>query len=78
MEQKQAESGQIFEAAPTMNTDPSTTGNAGFGGDGAAPVAGYDPILISLVRRAMPQLIAYDIVGVQPMTGPSKRCPFSN
>ncbi len=70
-EQKQAETGQLFEAAPTMSTDPSGTGDAGFGGSGAAPVAGYDPILISLVRRAMPQLIAYDIVGVQPMTGPT-------
>lgn len=32
---------------------------------------GFDPILISLVRRAMPNLIAYDICGVQPMTGPT-------
>jgi len=70
-EQQQAETGQIFEAAPTMNTDPGATGDAGFGSAGVAPVAGYDPILISLVRRAMPQLIAYDIVGVQPMTGPT-------
>ncbi len=44
---------------------------------GAAPataVAGmqaYDPVLISLVRRALPNLIAYDVCGVQPMTGPS-------
>lgn len=44
---------------------------------GAAPttaVAGmqaYDPVLISLVRRAMPNLIAYDLCGVQPMTGPT-------
>jgi hypothetical protein len=34
-------------------------------------VKGYDPVLISLVRRAMPNLVAYDIVGVQPMTGPT-------
>jgi len=34
-------------------------------------VANWDPILISLVRRAMPSLIAYDICGVQPMTGPT-------
>lgn len=34
-------------------------------------VAKYDPILISLVRRAMPNLIAYDICGVQPMSGPT-------
>ena len=31
----------------------------------------YDPVLITLVRRAMPNLIAYDIAGVQPMTGPT-------
>ena len=36
-----------------------------------AGVANWDPILISLVRRAMPSLIAYDICGVQPMTGPT-------
>ena len=30
-----------------------------------------DPVLISMVRRAMPQLIAYDICGVQPMSGPT-------
>ncbi len=36
-----------------------------------ANVAGFDPVLISLVRRAMPNLIAYDIAGVQPMTGPT-------
>lgn len=34
-------------------------------------IAGYDPILISLVRRAMPNLMAYDICGVQPMTAPT-------
>ena len=38
---------------------------------GANPMANWDPILISLVRRAMPNLIAYDICGVQPMTGPT-------
>jgi hypothetical protein len=34
-------------------------------------VANWDPILISLVRRSMPNLIAYDIAGVQPMSGPT-------
>lgn len=34
-------------------------------------VSNFDPILISLVRRALPNLIAYDICGVQPMTGPT-------
>lgn len=36
-----------------------------------ANVAKYDPILIAMVRRSMPNLIAYDICGVQPMTGPT-------
>ncbi len=46
----------LQEAAPTNNS----------GG-----VSNWDPILISLVRRAMPQMIAYDVAGVQPMTGPT-------
>ena len=48
----------MSEAAPTNSTDASYIQN-------------WDPILISLVRRAMPNLIAYDIAGVQPMTGPT-------
>ena len=36
-----------------------------------ASIDNWDPVLISLVRRAMPNLIAYDICGVQPMTGPT-------
>jgi len=36
-----------------------------------AAVQNFDPILISLVRRALPNLIAYDVAGVQPMTGPT-------
>ena len=40
-------------------------------GNAAGNLAGYDPILISLVRRSMPNLIAYDIAGVQPMTAPT-------
>ena len=47
----------MTEAAPTNAT-----------GSG---ISNWDPILISLVRRAMPNLIAYDIAGVQPMTGPT-------
>ena len=49
--------GFLSEAAPTNAT--------------GAAVDNWDPILISLVRRAMPNLIAYDIAGVQPMTGPT-------
>jgi len=38
---------------------------------GNSSVANWDPVLISLVRRAMPNMVAYDICGVQPMTGPT-------
>ena len=60
--------GMMTEAAPT-----NSAGTGGFGGGATAtgPVAGFDPILISLVRRSLPNLIAYDICGVQPMTGPT-------
>lgn len=46
-------------------------GATGFGGDGNPQMAGYDPVLINLVRRAMPQLIAFDVCGVQPMSQPT-------
>ena len=38
---------------------------------GNSSVSNWDPVLISLVRRAMPNMMAYDICGVQPMTGPT-------
>ena len=57
--------GLLSESGPTnvMGASSSTAG------DGAVDI--YDPVLISLVRRAMPNLVAYDICGVQPMTGPT-------
>ena len=61
----------LSEAPPTTNTDPSSTGNPGFSGSAASPVAGFDPVLISLIRRSMPNLVAYDLAGVQPMNGPT-------
>jgi hypothetical protein len=64
----QKDAGILNETAPT-----NSAGTGGFGGGATAagPVAGFDPILISLVRRSLPNLIAYDICGVQPMTGPT-------
>ena len=59
----------LLSEAPT--NDVGTTGGFTGGSAPAGPGAGYDPILISLVRRAVPNLIAYDICGVQPMTGPT-------
>jgi hypothetical protein len=52
------DSRMLSEAAPTNSV-------------ASGGVSNYDPILISLVRRALPNLIAYDVCGVQPMTGPT-------
>jgi hypothetical protein len=58
-EKAMAEEGRMLnESAPTNATS-------------ATYVQNYDPILISLVRRSLPKLIAYDVCGVQPMTGPT-------
>ena len=70
-EQSAFQSGGMLTEQPTSNTDPAGTGNAGFSGSGASPVAGFDPVLISLIRRSMPNLVAYDLAGVQPMSGPT-------
>ena len=59
------ESGVLHEA--TLNVGAG----GGFTGTSGNPTAGFDPILISLVRRSLPNLVAYDICGVQPMTGPT-------
>ena len=65
----QKSAGMLYEAGSPTNF----AGTGGFGGSSAAggPTAGFDPILISLVRRSLPNLIAYDVCGVQPMTGPT-------
>ena len=58
----------FLSEAPTMHV-----GNGGYTGAASAsgPVAGFDPVLISLIRRSMPNLVAYDLAGVQPMNGPT-------
>lgn len=56
----QEERSALMEAAPTNSY-----------GDGNTNIKSYDPVLIGLVRRAVPQLIAYDVCGVQPMTMPT-------
>jgi hypothetical protein len=47
------------------------TENAGAPGNATSSASNWDPVLISLVRRAMPNMMAYDLCGVQPMTGPT-------
>ena len=62
----------LMEAPPTNAANAAGAGG-GFGGGATAtgPVAGFDPVLISLIRRSMPNLVAYDLAGVQPMSGPT-------
>ena len=71
-EQTAFSEGGFLTEAPTMSTS-TANGSAGFSGGANAggPVAGFDPVLISLIRRSMPNLVAYDLAGVQPMNGPT-------
>ena len=73
-EREMREAAEFLSETPT-NSTASSVGSAGFGGSAqgfsAGPTAGFDPVLISLIRRSMPNLMAYDICGVQPMSGPT-------
>jgi len=60
---------EFLSEAPTMSTGSGA--QPGFSGTASSPVAGFDPVLISLIRRSMPNLVAYDLAGVQPMNGPT-------
>jgi len=61
--------GNLFEASPVNGVGSGQIGTVNATATGG--VTGYDPVLISLVRRAMPQNIGFDICGVQPMTQPT-------
>ena len=67
------ERASVEEAAMLTEAPTNSLGGTGYSGGSTAtgPVAGFEPVLISLIRRSMPKLIAYDIAGVQPMTGPT-------
>ncbi len=60
------DSGSFLTESPT-----NSVGNGGYTSGGSQTVAGFDPVLISLIRRSMPNLVAYDLAGVQPMSGPT-------
>jgi hypothetical protein len=65
-----------FDSGLSLMESPTNSGNlagaqGGFGGLSASPTAGFDPVLISLIRRSMPNLVAYDLAGVQPKSGPT-------
>jgi len=70
-EKELREEASFLSEQPTVNTGSGS--NPGFGAQATAggPVAGFDPVLISLIRRSMPNLVAYDLAGVQPMNGPT-------
>ena len=59
------------ERAFLSESPTNSVGNGGYTSSGGQTVAGFDPVLISLIRRAMPNLVAYDLAGVQPMSGPT-------
>ena len=63
----------LREDVPTNSTGSSgaTAGFSGASSLAGGPTAGFDPVLISLIRRSMPNLVAYDLAGVQPMSGPT-------
>jgi len=65
------EAGGGFGQQSLLEVATNSVGASGYTGNGGTGVQGYDPILISLIRRAMPNLVAYDVCGVQPMTGPT-------
>jgi len=60
---------EFLMEAPTNST--ASGANPGLGAATSGAMQGFDPVLISLIRRSMPNLIAYDICGVQPMNGPT-------
>ena len=63
--------GQFQTLTETASTGAFNGMGASSSTAGAGPIDTFDPVLISLVRRSMPNLIAYDICGTQPMTGPT-------
>ena len=72
-EEQAFHSGQnLMEAVPTNHANVAgAQGGFGTAGTNALGNAGFDPVLISLIRRSMPNLVAYDLAGVQPMSGPT-------
>jgi len=66
------ERGMLNEVAVnSLGAGTVTPAGSALGNANTAGLAGFDPVLISLVRRAMPNLMAYDVCGVQPMSGPT-------
>ena len=65
------ERGMINEASNTVGAIGSNALSGSALGTQTGGLAGFDPVMISLIRRAMPNLVAYDICGVQPMSGPT-------
>ena len=65
------ENTEVAMRAESAQSTYSISEAVGDGNQNVAAVENPDPVLISLVRRAMPNLIAYDVAGVQPMSGPT-------
>jgi len=67
LRQEAAAYGNLWETSPANQVNGGMSPVVG----GETNIKGFDPILIGLVRRALPNLMAYDVCGVQPMTGPT-------
>ena len=69
------ERGMLNEAGGSAGNAAGAIGGNALSGSGLTTqtggLAGFDPVMISFIRRAMPNLVAYDICGVQPMSGPT-------
>ena len=69
------ERGMLAEAGGAAGNSAGAIGGNALSGSGLTTqtggLAGFDPVMITLIRRAMPNLVAYDICGVQPMSGPT-------
>ena len=59
----------LYETPTNYTTSSGAV--AGMSGSATGALQGFDPVLISLIRRSMPNLVAYDLCGVQPMNGPT-------
>jgi hypothetical protein len=70
-QEKELREEREFLGEQPTNQTTSSGATAGFSASASGAMQGFDPVLISLIRRSMPNLVAYDLAGVQPMNGPT-------
>jgi hypothetical protein len=70
-QEKELREEREFLGEQPTNYTTSSGATAGMSASASGALQGFDPVLISLIRRSMPNLVAYDLAGVQPMNGPT-------